>query len=142
MKNYLLLFLLTTNVVYAQHMYREANDNCYKNNNWYHVTELCDAPGESSDRCDYCGKYFTYGTINAHKKTCKYRSYIKFKYDKGGNREERNTFNYHNGRKIVSYNESNPYDQRLHSILPGLNTVAILFKRDEFEEECSAECVA
>lgn len=127
----------------AQHMYREASDNCLKNNLWYQVIDLCDAPGESAYRCDYCGLYYqTVTAKNTHKKVCKYRPHIEYDYDKGGNRTAKRTYNYHHGRKIISYNESRPYDQRLHSVLPGINTVAILLKRDESEDESSTKGIA
>ena len=60
MKKLLLLFLLSANVqmlvkdnrieisagstASAQHMYREAGDNCRISGLWYQVTDLCDDP--------------------------------------------------------------------------------------------------
>lgn len=136
MKKYLLLAMLTANVVYAQHMYREASDSCYKNNLWYQVTDLYDASGESSFRCDYCGIYYWSETAkNTHQKTCKYRPHIIFDYDVTGNRTEREIINYHHGLRVISYYESLPFHDNMQRLTLGVNHVAILFKRDESDKE-------
>lgn len=144
MKNYLLLFLLTTNVVYAQHMYREAGDNCKtKEGKWYHAMDVCYEDEISSDRCDYCGLYFWSTTEKSvHMKTCNYRPRIIFEYDAAGNRTKKESIKYHHGRKIISYNESLPFDGSMRKLMLSVNPVAILLKKDEQECEYSSEGLA
>lgn len=144
MKKYLLLFLLTTNVVYAQHMYREAGDNCVSGGQWYHTTSnVCFEDAKADFRCTYCGLYFDSQTgLTTHMKACNYRPRIIFKYDAAGNRTEREIIKYHHGRKIISYNESLPFDGSMRKLMLSVNPVAILLKKDEQECEYSSEGLA
>lgn len=143
MKKLLLLFSAFSNMVYAQHMYREASDNCFKNNYWYQVSDLCDAPGESSLRCDYCGLYY-YSTSakESHQKTCKYRRHIEFDYDGTGNRTEKRTIDYHHGRKRISYNDNTPLNRNVRGTMIGLGPAAIILKREEADSEANKEEIA
>lgn len=115
MKKLLLIMLLTAGVQLAgaQHMHREAGDNCMINNQWYQVTDVCTGQGESQLRCDYCGLYFNNRNARiSHQATCKYRPHIEYDYDNAGNRTERDMINYHWGTRVTAFNSSQPEESR------------------------------
>lgn len=130
------LEICVTSPIFAQHMYREAGDNCKLNNKWYQVTELCDGSELSSLRCEYCGLYFTTVALrNTHQKTCKHRPHIEFEYDNAGNRIERVVENYRLGRRMVAYNCNVPTEPQRGNLDLAMWIIPVSFaiKRDELE---------
>lgn len=130
------LEICVTSTAFAQHMYREAGDNCKLNNKWYQVTDLCNSPEQSSLRCEYCGLYFTTVTLrNTHQKTCKHRPHIEFEYDNAGNRIERVIENYRLGGRVVAYNHNVPTEPQRgnQDLAMRIVPVAFAIKRDELE---------
>ena len=123
--------------VMAQHMYKEAGDNCQKGNKWYMVSELCEGADESSHTYQYCGLYFTLERDrNTHQRICKFRPHIEYEYDKSGNRIERRTIHYRQGYKVVADNEPITHRNGLEYLF-NFTFVAILQKNERFEDDCS-----
>lgn len=142
MKKLLFLLIAVTNTLYAQRMYRESTDNCKINNLWYRVNDVCDAQGESSLRCDYCGLYYWSVTEkNTHQKTCKYRPHIEYDYDEAGNRTERRTFNYHWGRKVVAYNNDNTSSNKVKNKSLLFDSIIVVLRKKESEYESLCQTI-
>ena len=121
----------------AQHMYKEAGDNCQKGNKWYMVSELCDGAEESTHTCQYCGLYFSLERDRkSHQRKCKFRPHIEYEYDKSGNRIERRTINYRQGYKVVADNEPITHRDDLEFFF-NFTFIAILQKKESFEDDCS-----
>lgn len=156
MKRYLLLLLLAANLqpavrdkgielrvsstVTAQHMYREASDNCLRNNMWYRVSGVCDAPGgESPLRCEYCGLYYpSTSARNTHQQSCSYAPQIEYEYDNSGNRTRRDTKYYRWGKRTTALNESSPLSSP-SGYRSSLSPVAIIQRRKESSSEVQPE---
>lgn len=125
----------------AQHMYRESTDNCLAGGQWYRVDydSVCTGNVRSDLRCDYCGLYFwSKSERDSHQKTCKYRPWIKFKYDDAGNRTERNSQYFHWGNRVTAYNQSGPSGHTLGASRE-LNLAAVILRRKKSGDDSREE---